>query len=159
MQIERVALPGIGYSHTLQTRDGHQVDVVSHRTGHRGIAIYTSREADEVHGTTALTPQEAHHLADLLHATVTVEHVTEPDGAPTVDVARVRIAAGSPFAGRPLSDLDRHGGGAVVAVIRDGQIRTCPEPEFVLDHGDTIVAVSDPEVIAVLTNALVGGDS
>lgn len=159
MQIERVPLPGIGYSHTFTTRDGHQVGVVSHRTGHRGLAIYSAREPHEVRSTAALTPEEAHHLADLLHATVTVDHVATADGAPpVVDVARVRIAAGSPVAGRPLADLPPHARDTVVAVIRDDQVVTGPEPEFVLLHDDTVVAVGGTAGVAALTGALAAND-
>ena len=40
IEVEEVALPGIGLRHDFQTRHGRRVGVVSHLTGKRELLVY-----------------------------------------------------------------------------------------------------------------------
>jgi TrkA domain protein len=74
-RIERYGLPGIGTSYTLRTDSGRLLGVVCWRNGDRELVFYADGDPERAERTTRLTPHEAQHLAELLHATI--DH---PDG-------------------------------------------------------------------------------
>ncbi|MEV4703212.1 TrkA C-terminal domain-containing protein [Actinoplanes sp. NPDC049316] len=162
MNIERTALPGVGVRHTADTTAGQRFGVITHLDGCRDVVVYDPGDPDDVAYTLHLDPAEAHSVADLLDATVTIDHIRELeqriDG---VTAARIRVPVGSPYDGCPLADA-RAGtpaGTAIVAVIRGSRVTAAPGPEFLLRHDDTVVAVGDHRGIAVLTAGLSGGES
>jgi TrkA domain protein len=157
MNIERTALPGVGVCHTATTARRQRLGVISHLTGRRDLVLYDPEDPQRVACAIVLDPGEARQIADLLDATVTIDHVTDLEQAITgVTAARIRIPVGSPYAGRPLRDTHARTrtGASIVAVIRDQQVTAAPDPDFVFHHGDTIVAVGDHDGIAALTNIL-----
>jgi TrkA domain protein len=77
--------------------------------------------------TLALDPDEAHLVADLLNATVTVDDLTDFERQVTgVTAARILLPAGSPYDGRPLAATRTPAGAFIVAVIRDQQVTAAP---------------------------------
>ena len=150
--IDRSRLPGFGVSHAFTTRAGARIGVVTLHSGLRLLAFYRPDDPQAVDRATALETDEAAQLADLLRPTVTVTHAAapRPDG---VDVARLTVLAGSPADGVPVSAVEA-GGARVVALIRDGRLEGWPAPDAALRHGDTVVAVGDPDGIAALAAAL-----
>jgi TrkA domain protein len=40
MDLQETTLPGVGLRHDFTTQRGHQVGVVSYRTGRRGLLLY-----------------------------------------------------------------------------------------------------------------------
>lgn len=159
MHIERASLPGIGVRYILTTSHGEHIGVICRPGGGRDLMLYATDDSERVERAIALTQDEAHHVADLLHATVTIDQHTVPEhqvAGPTV--ASLRITAGSPYDGRVIDDLQSDGRGAatVIAVLHDQQVIAGPSPSFVLGHGDTIIVAGHVDEIAALADR-VGG--
>jgi TrkA domain protein len=70
--IERVALPGIGVSHTATTGRRQRIGVISHLTGRRDLVVYDPDDPERAAHAVVLDPVEAEHLAGLLAVAVTV---------------------------------------------------------------------------------------
>ena len=157
MNIERTALPGVGITHAADTAGGQRFGVVAHVDGRRDIVVYDPDDPDRVSCTLRLQRDEAHRLADLLDAAVTIDHVRELerrlDG---VTAARIRVPVGSPYAGRSLGAAGGCAGATVVAVVRDRHVTAAPEPGFVLREDDIVVAVGDQHGVVTLTDAIAG---
>jgi TrkA domain protein len=71
--IERVALPGIGVSHTATTGRRQRVGVISHLTGRRDLVVYDPDDPERAAYAIVLDAVEADHLAGLLATAVTVD--------------------------------------------------------------------------------------
>ncbi|MFJ8579648.1 cation:proton antiporter regulatory subunit [Micromonospora sp. NPDC093277] len=155
MKIERTALPGVGVNHVTTTADGQRLGVICHLTGRRDLVFYDPEDPQAVAATVVLQPDEAHRIADLLDATVTIDHLTHLEQQITgITAARIRIPAGSTYAGRPIRDTRAQTGASIVAVIHDQRITTAPDSDLVLHHGDTVVAVGDQDAITALADLL-----
>lgn len=74
---------------------------------------------------------------------------------PGAEIAESVLHAGSPFAGRPESELTAvlPGGVALVAVVGPGGVRA-PEPGQVLSVGNTVVFLAEPEALGPLEEVL-----
>jgi TrkA domain protein len=157
MTLERIGLPGVGVSHLLTTRDGDRLAVVVRPDGCRDLAIYDPAEPDRVAGTVLLCADEAHLVADVLHATVVLDHVAGPalpaGVIPTggTQAVRLRVPAGSPCADRPLTTPD---GADVVAVIRGARVLPHPDPALELRADDVLLAVGSSPALARLHDLL-----
>jgi TrkA domain protein len=162
MNIERTALPGLGVRHAADTAAGQRFGVVAHLNGCRDIVVYDSQDPDQVACTLHLEPTEAHSVADLLDAAVTIDHIRDLEQRiGGVTAARIRVPGGSPYDGRPLADAQAGtpDGTAIVAVIRGPDVTAAPKPGFVLRNDDTVVAVGDRRGVAALTAALTGREA
>jgi TrkA domain protein len=141
----------------LTTQEGHRLGIVSHLDGRHELVVYHPAEPEQAAGTVALQPAEAHLVADVLHNTVTIDHVAdliEPVGA--VQAARIRIRAGSMYVDRPLGDTRARTrtGASIVAVLRGDEITASPGPDFVFRAGDVVVAVGHEDGLAALRDLL-----
>ena len=155
MRIERTHLPGIGVRYILITDRGEHLGVICRAAGERDLVIYRADDSERAERSIALTGDEAQHLAELLHPTVTVdEHRPESGGG--MGVAVLRVAAGSPYDGRPIGDARAGSRGQVdvLAVIHDRHVITAPDPSYVLEHGDSVVVAGHPDDIAALADTL-----
>lgn len=155
MRIERTHLPGVGVRFILTTSRGEHLGVICRPAGGRELVIYRADEPERAERSIALTGDEAHHLAELLHHTVTVdEHRPEDDSG--VGVAVLRVTADSPYGGRPIGDVqtDSRGQAGVIAVIHDRRVITAPDPSYVLEHGDSVVVAGRPDDIAALADTI-----
>ncbi|MEU7847659.1 cation:proton antiporter regulatory subunit [Micromonospora parva] len=155
MEIERIALPGVGVSYSFVTGDGTRLGVICHPNGARDIVLYDRDDPTDVRAAATLSPLAAHHVADLLAATSVIDLV--PEDGPDVDavtVARVPVPAGSDHDGRPLGSLRTDA--AVVAILRDGRPVIRPDARWVLRYGDTLVAVGTHDAIDQLGRAVTG---
>jgi TrkA domain protein len=157
MNIERTALPGIGICHTATTARQQRIGVVCHLSGRRDLVLYEPDDPQRAAHAVVLAPDEAHHVADLLDATITIDHLTDLEQQITgLTAARIRVPVGSPYDGRLLRDTRARTGARTGAVIRDQQVTAAPDPDFVVHHGDTIVAVGAHDGITALTDLLTG---
>ncbi|MFE0531399.1 cation:proton antiporter regulatory subunit [Micromonospora parva] len=155
MEIERIALPGVGVSYSFVTGDGTRLGVICHPNGARDIVLYDGDDPTDVRAAAALSPLAAHHVANLLAATPVIDLV--PDRGPDVEavtVARVPVPAGSEQDGRPLGSLRTDA--VVVAVLRNGHPVLRPDARWVLRYGDTLVAVGARDAIDQLGRAVAG---
>lgn len=156
MTWERIGLPGVGVSHVFTTREGTRLGIVSRLDGSRDLNVYDRAEPERAAGTVLLHPDEAQLVADVLHATVTVDHVAGlshlPGGVQTV---QVRLPAGSTYAGRRLHDLQAQTAVSIVALLRGTEVLASPDPDLVLDPGDVLLCVGDAAGVAQLDELLV----
>jgi TrkA domain protein len=144
MDLERIALPGIGLQHAFVTARGRRVAVISHRLGRQDLVVYDRDDPDSAVLTITLTAEEAAALAELLGSTRIVERLAELNRqVEGLRSEQIPIAAGSPYDGRPLGDTRARTrtGASIVAVVRDGQVVASPRPDFVFRGGDVVVVV------------------
>ena len=162
MTVERTALPGVGVAHATTTRASQRAGVVCHLDGRREIVLYDPEDGERALGLLVLEPDEAHWMADLLTATVTVDHLADLEEQLTgVTVARIRLPAGSPYDGRPLGDTRARSrtGVSIVAVARAGQVFPAPGPQFRLHRNDVLAVAGTPAGVTALTALLTGRSS
>jgi TrkA domain protein len=76
-----------------------------------------------------------------------------------VTAARIRVPVGSPYDGRPLSEVRARTATPIVAVVRGRDVTAAPDPGFVLRSDDTVVAVSDRHGVAALSDVLTGREA
>jgi trk system potassium uptake protein len=72
-----------------------------------------------------------------------------------VSIVEMKLAVGSPAAGKPLYELRLPPDAAVVAVLREGHV-VIPQPETVLAADDELVALASAESERFLRDAVVG---
>ncbi|MDG4787800.1 TrkA C-terminal domain-containing protein [Micromonospora sp. WMMD1102] len=157
MIMERTGLPGLGISHQLTTREGNRLGVVSHLDGRHVLVLYDRTEPEQAVGTVTLRPDDARTVADVLHATVTVDHVADlVEPADGVRAARIRIRAGSAYADRPLGDTRARSrtGASIVSVLRGAEVNAAPGPNFVFRAADVVVAVGHEDGLLRLRDLL-----
>ncbi len=156
VDVRRVTLPGVGVLHSFETADGVELAVVAHRTGSSDLMTRPAG-SDDPALTVRLDEEEAHTLAELLGGTRIVESITELDDLPGVPIDWVTIDADDAIAGRPIGDVPAIPGVALVAVVRDDQAHPSPPPDFVVQVGDTIVAVGPTDGIEAIFRAIHAG--
>jgi len=144
VRIEKVDLPGIGVRNDLVTESGSRLGVVSFRDGERELAIYDADDPDACRFSVPITEDEAEALADMFGASVAITRLTklsdETDGLYT---EKIKVGAGSPYAGKTLGDtkMRTRTHVSIVAILRNRKVLASPTPDERLDIGDIIVAV------------------
>ncbi len=148
VRVEKVDLPGIGFRHDVITGNGRRISIVSHRDGARELALFDEIDPDASTDSVPLSDQEAAALADLLGNSVSLAQVTAL-GEETAGLftEHLLLSANSKYANHPLGDTKARTRTSVsiVAVVRDGNVIPSPKPDFVLEAGDSIVAVGTRE--------------
>jgi len=148
VNIEVTPLPGIGVRKDFALRDGRRVGVVAQRDGKLALIVSKADAPDATLAELPLTTDEAGALATLLGAPQLVAQLAEEQRAlPGIRTGRLTIASGSPYDGRTIGDTALHSrtGVSVVAVMRAGQVRPSPLPNFTLTGGDLMIAVGTSE--------------
>ena len=77
MDIQETTLPGVGLRHDFTTQRGHQLGVVSYRTGRRDLLLYDHDDPDACREVIRLSEEESDTLADLLGAARLTGHLAE----------------------------------------------------------------------------------
>jgi TrkA domain protein len=160
MDLERIALPGIGLQHSFVTSRGRRVAVISHRLGRQDLVVYDRDDPDTAVLTISFTAEEAGALAELLGSTRIVERLAELNRqVEGLRSEQIPIAAGSPYDGRPLGDTRARTrtGASIVAVVRDGQVVASPRPDFVFRGGDVVVVVGTDDGTAAVAEIFASG--
>lgn len=160
MEVEQVALPGIGLRHEFTTHTGRRVGVVSYRTGRRDLVIYDRHDPDRACEAVPLNDAEADALAELLGAPRIVQRLNalhrEVEGLVSVQLP---VASGTPYTGRPMGDarIRTRTGASIVAIVRSGQVITSPGPEFAFEAGDVVVVVGDADSTTAVADIITRG--
>lgn len=160
MDVEEIALPGIGLRYDFATRSGRRVGVVCHRNGRRDLVIYDRDDPDSSREVLQLNDEEGDVLAELLGAPRIVERLAdlhkEVEGLIS---EQIPIAAGSPYAGRTLGDTQvrTRTGASIVAVVRNAQVHASPRPDFGFQAGDIVVVVGTREGADAVAELLARG--
>jgi TrkA domain protein len=159
MDMQETTLPGVGRRHDLTTRGGHQLGVVSYRTGRRDLLLYHPDDPDTCREVIRLTPEEADALADLLGAGHLTGHLAElQQQIEGLAISWLTIQATSPYAGGTIADTQARSrtGVSIVAVVRGRTAFPAPAPSFGLQAGDTAVVVGTPAGVRTLARLLDG---
>jgi TrkA domain protein len=149
-QIKETQLPGVGVRHDFATRSGEHLGVITHRTGRRDLLLYDRDDPDACAAVLRLEEDESHTLAELLGGTRVTETIASlQQSVPGLTIDWLPISAGSACAMRSIADFGLRGqtGVSIVAVVRGNETIASPEPDFVLQPGDTAVAVGRPDGI------------
>jgi TrkA domain protein len=160
MNLERTVLLAVGTSYTFTTATGQRAAVIVHVSGQRHLIIYAPDDPERVLYTLVLDDGEARTVAELLGQPLVVDNMADlPSALAGVDAVRIPIPAASPHAGRRLGDTHARTrtGASIVAVLREGRVITSLNPEFILRHGDAVVAVGDRSGIDRLRDLLSTG--
>jgi TrkA domain protein len=160
VDIDRIALPGIGLRYEFTTERGRRLGVVSHHTGRRELVVYDRHDPDTAEVIVPLSVDEANTLAELLGTARVVERLSELQRQVEGLVTRqLPIAAGTPYAGRPLGDTRARTrtGASIVAVVRDREVFASPRPDFIFEAGDTVVVVGTGEGTQAVADLLADG--
>jgi TrkA domain protein len=160
VDVEEIALPGIGLRYDFATRSGQRVGVVCHRGGRRDLVIYDRDDPDSSRDVLQLTDDEGDVLAELLGAPRIVERLAdlhrEVEGLIS---EQLLIEPASPYDGRTLGDTEARTrtGASIVAVVRGGQVHASPRPDFGFVAGDIVVVVGTREGADAVAGLLAQG--
>jgi len=151
-------LPGVGVRMDFTTRGGDRLGMISHRAGHKDLLVYDRDDPDSCGVVLRLEDDDARTLGDMLGADQVMEEITKIQSIPGLTIDWVPVRGGSRCAGSSMAQLGAHRdiGAAVVAVIRDDDTIPSPPDDFVLQDGDTAVAVGGAEGVRRLFELLQG---
>lgn len=158
--VEQTPLPGTGVRHDFRAADGRRVGVLLHRSGRRELVVYARDDPDACVASVDLDPDDVATLVELLGGSQVSEAVGSSARQPIrgLGIDWIAVGSASACAGASLREADVRGrtGVSVVAVIRDDETVPSPPPEFVLEVGDTVVAVGTDEGLRALGDLLAG---
>ena len=160
MELVETLLPGVGVRYDLRTRDGNLLGLVMQREGGVEVAVYDRREPDRARGVLHLDADEVEAVAELLGAPRLTQRFADLSReVPGLRSARLTVAPGSPFDGKVLGDTRARTltGCSVVALVREQQVVTSPEPGQVLKGGDVLVAIGAERALERLAALLTSG--
>ena len=112
------------------------------------LALFDEIDPDASTDSIPLSDQEAAALADLLGNSVSLAQVASlSDQTAGLFTEHLLLSADSKYANHPLGDTKARTRTSVsiVAVVRDSTVMPSPRPDFVLEAGDSIVAVGTRE--------------
>ena len=148
MDIREIDLPGVGKKFAITTNSGERITIIIHNTGHREIYNF-KRGEDFPFYALRLDDDEARKLSAVLGGAY-----FQPAVSGSVDmileqlsIEWVKVESTSPLAGRTIGALQirQRTGASVIAVLRGGTAVTNPQPDQMIEAGDTLVAVGSRE--------------
>lgn len=159
MELEETLLPGVGVRYELRCASGQSLGIVVQREGGAEISVYDARDPDRATGMFRLSPAEADAVAEVLGAPRLTQRFADLSReVPGLESARLAIAPGSPFVGRPLGETRARTltGCSIVAVVRGAEVIPSPGPEQVLESGDVLVVIGSESGLDQLDRRLSG---
>lgn len=157
MDLIETLLPGVGIRYELQTSSGQRLGIVVQREGAVELAVYDQRDPDRAREVLHLDRGEVEAVAEILGAPrVTQRFADLSREVPGLRSARLTVRAGSPFDARPLGETRARTltGCSIVAVVRDADVVTSPEPHEVLHGGDVLVVIGSQQGLEQLETLL-----
>ncbi len=157
-EVIETQLPGVGVRHDFTTRSGERLGMIVHRTGHRDLLVYDRDDPDACGLVLRLEEDDARTLADVLGAAHVTEEIARLQSVAGLTIDWVPVTRASACAGARLHDLGAASerGATVVAVLRGEETISAPPLDFVLQEGDTAVAVGTAEGVRHLFELLQG---
>lgn len=148
MTVHETPLPGIGSRREIELRDGRRIGIVAHRDGHTELIVSSLEDPDSCVATVPLSPEESASLGALLSAPRLVAQLEDEHAeVPGISTRQMVLASDSPYVGERLGStrMRTRTGASIVAVIRAGDTRPSPGPEFLLEEGDVLIIVGTGE--------------
>lgn len=159
-ELDETPLPGIGKRVEFRTAEGRRVGVVQHHTGRREVFVCRPGDPDMTEVSVALDEDEAHSLVEALG----VVSVRESDEDRSYEVEGlvfdwIDVPDGSPVVGHTIGEerVRTRTGASVVAVIRHPGAIPAPEPDMVLQVGDTLIVAGTAEGAAKVRSLVRAG--
>lgn len=156
--VRQTRLPGTGIRHDFETDDGVRLGVLIHYSGRRDLLIYRDDDPDACLATVELDSEDSAALVELLGGSQVSEAVGEAlrQRVKGLTIDWIAVEEQSECAGKSIGAgaLRTRTGASVVAVLRREETFPSPEPDFVLEIGDTVVAVGTEEGIRALSALL-----
>ncbi len=147
-EIEEVELPGVGVRHDFTTKGGRHVGVINHRSGHQELLLYDSRDPDMCSEVIRLEESDTRALSEILGGAKVAEKVAKLTAIEGLAIDWLPVEPGTACVGSDVGHADLAGTGVtIVAVVRRGETIPMPPADFVLQPGDTAVAIGSPEGI------------
>jgi TrkA domain protein len=159
VEVNEVLLPGVGLRYEFVNRDGDRIGVVARGSGDFEVVVYEGEDPDEARAVLRLTEEEADTLAEILGAPRIAERFADlTKEVPGLSAGQVEVAAGTPFAGRPLGETRARTrtGASIVALVRGEEVIPSPGPGQVLRAGDVLVVIGTREGIAAVEQIVRG---
>ncbi len=158
VEVTETQLPGVGVRHDFTTRAGERLGLIVHRSGPRDLLVYDRDDPDACSLVLRLEEDDSRTLADMLGASHVTEEIARLQSIAGLTIDWVPVTSASACTNCRLVDLgaaaDR--GATIVAVIRGDETIPAPAAEFVLQEGDTAVAVGTAEGVRHLFGLLQG---
>jgi TrkA domain protein len=153
MSVYETDIPGVGRKFELELRGDSRVVVVVH---HDGRCELFYREDTETDGQKILdlTRDEANKLGAILEGayfeSVDVDELTVPLGDAIIEW--IDVPDDSQLVGKALgeSNVRRETGVSIIAIQRDDETVSNPDPDFDIEAGDLLVAIGTREEHAAL---------
>ncbi len=155
--LDETKLPGIGQRVEFVTEEGRRMGVVQHHSGRREVFVCGPDDPDATQVTVQLSEDDAHSLVESLGVLsideVATERTYEVEG---LVFEWLDVRDGSAAVGRSIADMAirTHTGASIVAVLRPTGSVPAPEPEFVMEAGDTLVVAGTNEGIDAVRTLL-----
>ena len=130
--------------HEFAADTGQNVGVLVHHDGRREILVYDKADPDACSSVMTLSYDDTRTLTELLGATQVSEEVAEAQHeVEGPSITWIKVQPGSAVAGTTIAAgaYRSKTGASVIAVIRDGEPLPAPEPDFVFEPDDLVVAV------------------
>ncbi len=159
-QINETRLPGVGIRFDFITCTGERLGVIAHHSGRSELIVCSTDDPDVCRHVVRLEEEDVRALAEILGQS----HVTEEMGKMRLSLQGlsldwVPVSSGAPCANCTLHDVEHQdeSPATIVAVVRGDETIAAPPSTFVLEPGDTAVAIGTPEGTKALYALLQGG--
>lgn len=162
MQVKMADLPGIGKKMSFITCEGDMIVLIIHHTGKRELYFFNDPDDDEANFSINLTSDETRELgAQLLGA------VFQPVNSDTMKLFKsqivmewIEIKEGSKFAGKTIAEneIRKRTGVSIVGIFKKDEVIASPEPNQLLELGDTLMAIGKSEQIQDFESYSSGGE-
>lgn len=155
--LDETRLPGIGTRIEFMTDEQRRMGVVQHHTGRRELFVCQPGDPDATEVAVTLTEDEAHSLVEALG----IVSVAADAGERTYQVEGlvfewIEVADDTAMTGRSIADLRirTRTGASIVAVLREEGSVPAPDPQFVIEAGDTLVVAGTSDGVKAVRDLL-----
>jgi TrkA domain protein len=155
--VRETKLPGIGVRHEFTAADGSMIGVVEFHDGHFDVVVYDRVDPDRCTSMLHLAEEDTRTLASLLGASQITASLGDVQQQIEGLLFRwIEIPATSPAVGHTIGEgqYRTRTGASIVAVLRGAGSVPAPGPEFVIEAGDTAVAVGTTDGLESLGSLL-----
>lgn len=154
--LDETRLPGIGTRVEFVTDEGRRMGVVRHHTGRRELFVCQPGDPDTTDVAISLTEDESHSLVDALGIVSVAEAGEQTYQVEGLVFEWLEAIEGSPVIGRSIGEMKirTRTGASIVAVLRpDGPV-PAPDPQFVIEAGDTLVVAGTTDGVMAVRRLL-----
>lgn len=158
-RITETRLPGVGIQHEFLTTAGQRLGIITHHSGRRELIICAASDPDVCQDVVRLDEDDVRALAEILGQSQVTEAIQDTHlRLQGLTLDWLPVEASAPCASCTVYDVEHKDSApaTIVAVVRDGRTIASPPSTFVLEPGDTAIAVGTPEGLRALARLLQG---